>query len=208
MALVAYFLPLLLVLYKRLWREIPFLLFGLYWMLNGVVNLVDKITIFQPGTIEIIKVAYNTIDIPLVLLLVNYSTTSQSLKRYTRAAAPSFFGLEMVNFLLQGWNYNAAKYVMGLGLVLVLVAVVWVISLYMQKLEHSALEHALVFFHVSLFFAYGTFVIIYIFYYYVQITDSGIDNYLIYYFSSFVAVMIASYGYLVRKSSQAQLGKH
>lgn len=195
----------MLVGYKRLWSEIPFLLFGVYWTLNGLVNLMDQLTIFPPGTIETLKVAYNTIDIPLVLIWIRFSTDSRGLKQFTAWAAPAFLGVELVNFTLQGWSFSSAKYVMGLGLVLVLLAVVWGISLYMQKLEHSALEHALVFFHVSLFFAYGTFVIIYIFLYYVKIGDSRIDNYLIYYFSSLVAVGIASYGYLLRKSHQARI---
>ena len=71
----------------------------------------------------------------------------------------------------------------------------------MQKLEHTAKENAIVFMHVSWLFAYGTFVIIYIFEYYVKISGSEIDNFLIYYISSLIAVAIASIGFGIKNGT-------
>ena len=198
-ALIAFFLPILLVGLKRLWPEKPFLIFGVYWLISGMVNLVETFMVLPAGANETLKVALNTADIPLALAFIHYSTASFRLKRFTAYAAPLFFCAELVNFYWRGWHYDSGKYIMGVGILLVLIGVIWEISIYMHKLEHDANEHSMVFFHISLFFAYGTLVIIYVFYYYFEIRDAKIDNYLIYYFSSLVAILIASYGFLTRK---------
>lgn len=206
-ALWTFFIPFILVLIKRLWLEVPFLLFGIYWMLNGVVNIIDTMPVFSKPSLEMLKLVYNTIDIPLVLLFIFFSTASASLKRFISYAVPAFLLLELGNCWVQGWTLEAVKYVMGLGLLLVFVAVIWVISLYMQKLEHSVQENALLFFHVSLFFAYGTFIIIYIFYYFIKVSGSMIDNYLIYYFSTLIAVAISTFGYYLKTSARSQVNQ-
>lgn len=192
----AYFIPLAIVLFRQLWRENAFLLFGVYWSLNGLVNGIKRYDLATDDMKQLITLAYNLIDMPLVLGFLFLCSTSSGVRKYTQVAAPVLLLVGLINFFLQGWNYPAAKYVMGLGLLLVLIAVVWEIGNYTQKLEHSANEKALLYFYVSLFFAYGTFVIVYIFLYYVRIRDAAVDNYLIYYFSSLIAVVIASYGFL------------
>lgn len=199
LAITANFIPILLVLLKKLWKETPFLLFGLYWMLGGLVNILDKIPGISLHTLETITVVYNMLDVPIVLALLHYSTASANIRKFTKLTAPAFLLVQLVNFLMRGWNYDAAKYLLAIGLLLVLTVVVWEISLYMQKLVHNAHENAMIFIHVSLLFAYGTFVIIYIFDYYVRISDSSMDNFMIYYISSLVAIIIASFGFFLKK---------
>ena len=104
--------------------------------------------------------------------------------------------------MVKGWNYDAAKYVLAAGLLMVLYAVVWEISRYMHKLEHTRHEKAMVFIHVSFLFAYGTFIIIYIFDYYIKVGVSSMDNFIIYYISSLIAIIIASIGYLAKGSKR------
>jgi hypothetical protein len=199
-AIVANFIPLFLVLVKKLWKEIPFVLFGIYWMIGGIVNLLDIIPGLTQGSRETITVVYNMLDVPMVLALLYFSTASPAIRKFTRFTAPVFLAVQLVNFFSRGWNYDAAKYVMAVGLLLVLTVIIWEISLYMQKLEHTPQENAVIFIHVSLMFAYGTFVIIYIFDYYIQISNSGMDNFLIYYVSTLVAIIIASFGYLMKRT--------
>lgn len=199
-AIIANFIPLLLVLIKKLWKEIPFVLFGIYWMIGGIVNLLDVIPGLSQDSREIITVVYNMLDVPMVLALLYFSTTSTTIRKFTRFTAPVFLAVQLVNFFSRGWNYDAAKYVMAVGLLLVLTVIIWEISLYMQKLEHTPQENALIFIHVSLMFAYGTFVIIYIFDYYIKVSNSGMDNFLIYYVSTLVAIIIASFGYLMKRT--------
>jgi hypothetical protein len=107
-----------------------------------------------------------------------------------------------------GWVHESAKYVMAISLILILFLLFWEISLYMQKLEHSARENAMIFIHISWLFAYGTFVVIYIFEYYIKVSGSDIDNFLIYYISTLIAVTIASIAFSIRKGSGVPMKRY
>lgn len=202
LAITASFIPLGIVFFKKLWRERAFLLIAVYWAISGMVNMIDRIPGVSSRALDIITMVYNMLDIPLILLIIYYTTSSPSLKKFALVTSPSLLIIQLMNFLLKGWNYDSAKYVLAAGLAVVLAAVVWEISLYMQKLEHTRHEKAMVFIHVSLLFAYGTFIIVYIFDYYINTTGSSTENLIVYYVSTFIAIMIASVGYLAKSSKK------
>jgi len=200
-AIIASFIPIVLVLVKKLWKESAFLLIALYWVLSGMVNILDKTGIAKTA-MDLITIVYNMLDIPIVLGLIYFTTKSFRIKRFTMIAAPALLVAQLISFMVKGWNYDAAKYVLAAGLLMVIYAVVCELSLYMHKLEHTRHEKAMVFIHVSFLFAYGTFIIIYIFDYYIKVGTSSIDNFIIYYISSLIAIIIASIGYLAKGSSK------
>jgi hypothetical protein len=202
LAITANFLPLILVKVRRLWNQKAFLLFALYWAVSGVINVLDLIPGISKSQTELITVVYNMLDIPIVLAIIHYTTASFRIRKFTKVAAPSFLLLQLINFSVKGWHYDAAKYVLAIGLLLVLSVIVWEIYLYMSKLEHSNYEKAIIFIHVSLLFAYGTFVIIYIFDYVITIGNSSIGNFIVYYISTLIALAIASIGYLSAGASR------
>jgi len=201
MAIIASFIPIFLVLVKKLWKESAFLLIAFYWVLSGLVNVLDKIGIAK-NAMDLITIVYNMFDIPIVLGLIYFTTKSFRIKRFTMIAAPALLVAQLISFMVKGWNYDAAKYVLAAGLLMVIYAVVCELSLYMHKLEHTRHEKAMVFIHVSFLFAYGTFIIIYVFDYYIKVGTSSIDNFIIYYISSLIAIIIASIGYLAKGSSR------
>ncbi len=90
------------------------------------------------------------------------------------------------------------KYALGTGIVLVLVPVVWETIRYLQKIEHSNRQTAKIFIYAALLFEYATFIVIYIFDYFVESADTQ-DSFLVYYLSTLVAIFIASCGYLLFK---------
>lgn len=202
LAITANFIPLVLVRVKRLWNQKAFLLFALYWAVSGIINIMDLIPGISKSQSEIITVVYNMLDIPIVLAIIHYTTSSDKIRRFTKIASPSFLLLQLINFSVKGWHYDAAKYVLAIGLLLVLFVVVWEIYLYMSKLEHNNYEKAIIFIHVSLLFAYGTFVIIYVFDYLINIGNSSIGNFIVYYISTLIALAIASIGYFSAGASR------
>ena len=171
-------------------------------MVSGIVNLADKFPGISLPARDLITMIYNMIDIPILLWIIHYTTSSTLLKKFTLVASPSLLLGQLLNFLVNGWNYDAAKYILAVGLLTVLITVFWEISLYMQKLHHTRHEKSMVFIHVSLLFAYGTFIIVYIFDYYINTSGSSSDNLIIYYISTFIAVMIALVGYLAKSSKR------
>ncbi|MFM9907747.1 MAG: hypothetical protein ACKVOW_00290 [Chitinophagaceae bacterium] len=202
LAISVSFLPIALVSIKKLWREPAFLLMGFYWMLSGLVNLTDKVPSISHKSLDMITMIYNMVDIPIILWILSYTTASRNLKKFTRISSPILFLLQLLLFIVYGWNFDAAKYVLAGGLLAVLIAVVWEISLYMQKLEHTKHENSMIFIYVSLLFAYGTFIIVYIFDYYINVNSSSVDNLIIYYISTLIAVLIAAIGYFSKASSR------
>jgi len=196
-ALFASFIPMLLVLLKKLWTKKSFLLFGAYWTLSGIVNCIDFVPGITSRTREIVTVVYNMFDVPIVLTIIYMTTKSSRLIRFLRVSIPMYMALLLVNAIFNGIRYDAMKYMLAVGLGLVIMTILWEISRYLQKIEHSMYEKAMLFIHASLLFAYGTFIIIYIFDYYVTSTNKA-DNYLIYYISSLIAIGIAICGYLSR----------
>ena len=196
-AVGAYFVPILIVIFKRLWPLLPFLLFALYWLLGGLVNLIEFIPL-PKSAVELITVIYNMLDMPIVLGIFYFSTSSASIKKFTRIAMPAYALLILVNCLVRGLNYDALKYVLGLGLMLVLVSIVWEIILYLQKIKHSSQDKAMLLIYAAMLFEYGTYVVIYIFDYFLPGVSSTTDNFFVYYISSLVAISVAVCGFLTR----------
>lgn len=198
LAVIAYFIPIAIVLFNRLWKHTPFLLFASYWSLAGVVNLFD----FIPGiSIEFrnsLGALYNMIDIPFMLCIFYFTSSSEKIRQFSKYSCVTFILIESVNAYYNGINYQAIKYVLGIGVLLVLCIIISEIIFYLRKIEHSALEKALLFIYSALLFEYGTYVIIYIFEYFIA-GSSVIDNLLIYYISSLVAIIIACFGFIIKQ---------
>lgn len=196
-AVAAYFVPIVIVLIKKLWHVTPFVLFACYWLIGGVVNMVDFIPVSKRVT-EVFTVIYNTIDMPVVLAIIYMTTSSASIKKFTKIVGPAFAVLELVNLFVRGVNYDALKYTLALGLILVLTVILWEIILYLQRIEHTGLQKGLLFIYASLLFEYGTYIVIYIFDYYLEDASTTTDNFLVYYVSTVVAIIIATCGFLTK----------
>lgn len=197
-AVVSYFLPLLLVLLKRLWNDRFFMLFAVYWTAGGLINMMDLIPNFPQTANYTISVIYNILDIPFILTILYFTTSSILVRKFTSLAIVTAVATEIIGIVTNGVTYDALKYSLGLGIALVLVIVIWEILRYLQKVEHSNRQNAKIFIYAALLFEYATFILIYIFDYFVDSSDRA-DNFLIYYISSLVALFIASCGFLLFK---------
>jgi hypothetical protein len=199
LATVAYFVPALIVIFKKLWKDPYFLYLGLYWLAGALVNIVTEI----PGVpVEVISVLYNMVDIPFMLWILWYTSFSSSLAKILRVVIAAYIIVELVLVLIMGVNYDAIKYIMGVGVLLVLITLVWEITLYLQRMEHSNREKSMLFIYAALLFEYGSYTIVYIFDYFI-IPPNQVDTLLIYYSSSLVAISIACFGFLIKKNKKS-----
>lgn len=199
-ALITYFLPIVILLLRRTEVKNPLFLFSMYWCVNGVINLLEKLPWMNHVMLERLTVIYNMLDIPVVLAILWFATEVTRIKKFIRFAAPSLLGVQCVNFMIQGWNYQAATYVLGFSLLTVLVILFWEVYHYMSQLTHTTYQDSMIFMHASLLFAYGSFVIVFIFDYCIKI-GSPMDSYLIYYISTIIALMIALVGFTYKKNT-------
>ncbi len=197
LAIVAYFMPLLIVSFRKLWKATPFLLFALYWSVSGLVNLIDYIPVLGEKTIERISIVYNIFDMPMVLAIFYKTSSIRTIRRILRIALPVYLITCVINTILLGVNYDALKYILAIGLVMVLSVIIWEVIKHLQKVQHTSQEKGLLLVYGALLFQYGTYIIIYIFDYYLTAVSNVVDNFIIYYISTVVALIVAVLGYLI-----------
>lgn len=197
LAVALYFVPILIVLGKKLWPAVPFRLFAMYWLVAAIVNLVEFIPL-SAYAMELYTVIYNLLDIPLVLAVFYFSTTDTAVKKFTKIVAPALLLTGLVNCIIRGFTTDALEYVLGGELLIVLGVIIWEIILKLQKIKLTGHAKGLLLICAALFFEYGTFVVIYIFDYLLPGTSTSSDNFLVYYLSSLVALPVAICGFLIK----------
>jgi len=198
----AYFIPILIVLVKRVWYPVSFLLFAGYWLISGIINVLLLIPAVDIRITEKITVIYNMLDIPMVFGVIYFTTQSSGVRKFVKGGGVGFIILEVINACFRGLNSEALKYMLPIGLVLVLSVVTWEIILYLRKLEYSRWERRQIFIYAAFLFEYGTYIIIYIFDYHLPEFYERVDNFIIYYTSSVISTIIAICGFLIKDSNR------
>jgi hypothetical protein len=201
LATIAYFIPVVIILLKKIWKDSYFLFLGIYWLLGAVINSVTLIPGIGLPALEVITVIYNMVDVPFILWILWYTSSSSLLARILKVIIALYLITEVIVVLKLGVNYEAIKYVMGAGVLLVLITLVWEIALYMQRMEHNNREKSMLFIYAAFLFEYGSYTIVYIFDYYIIPSDQ-VDKFLIYYISMLIAIMIACLGFLIKKNTR------
>ena len=192
------------MLVKKLWKDPCFLFLGIYWLIGGIMNMITSTPGISSSSLEMITVIYNMLDIPLILGILWYTSASSSLARFLKIVIIIYSVVELILVFQQGVHYDSIKYIIGLGVLLVMIALVLEITFYLQHVEHSNRERSMLFIYAALLFEYGSYTIIYIFDYFIIPADA-VDKLLIYYSSTLVAVAIACFGFMLRKTTRESL---
>ncbi len=195
-AVASYFVPILIVLMKKAWRDQFFLLFAVYWCVGGTINVFDVVPGVSKHLLHNITIFYNMLDIPFMLGILYFTTTYNFIRKTAGAGIALLLLVQVISIIKGGISYDSQKYALGVGVALVLCIVAMEIIRYMQKIEHSTRQNAKMFVYAALLFEYATFIVIYIFDY-ILISEDRTDNFIIYYISTLVAILIASCGFLL-----------
>jgi len=162
-----------------------------------LANLVEYMHLSHQA-LDLYTVIYNLLDIPIVLTIFYSSTSSPVVKKFTKIVAPVLLAAGLVNCIIRGFNTDSLEYVLGGELLIVLAVIVWEIILKLQQIRLTGPVKGLLLIYAALFFEYGTFVVIYIFDYFLPGTSTTTDNFLVYYLSSLVALPVAICGFLTK----------
>lgn len=195
-AVASYFVPILIVLMKKAWRDQFFLLFAVYWCVGGMINVFDVVPGVSKHLLHNITIFYNMLDIPFMLGILYFTTTYNFIRKTAVAGIALLLLVQVISIIKGGISYDSQKYALGVGVALVLCIVAMEIIRYMQKIEHSTRQNAKMFVYAALLFEYATFIVIYIFDY-ILISEDRKDSFIIYYISTLVAILIASCGFLL-----------
>jgi hypothetical protein len=136
------------------------------------------------------------LDIPFILGILYFTTSYNFIRKTAVAGIALQLLVQLISIIKGGISYDSQKYALGFGVLLVICIVSLEIIRYMQKVEHSTRQNAKMFVYAALLFEYATFIVIYVFDYIIVAQDRK-DNFIIYYVSTLVAIVIASCGFIL-----------
>lgn len=180
---------------KKYWNDKFLRLFGIYGLAAAFLNLLDLFRI--PWVfIEKVNVLYNILDIPFVIFILYQITRSNLVKQMMKGAMIIYFILQVASLVKWGWGYESIKYSLGYGIVMIIMFSGYLLTTYVRKMKLTKLHIAHMILLGSLLFNYGSFVVIYIFDFYVQNYNMA-DNLMLYYISSIISMTMVTAGLFV-----------
>lgn len=186
------FVPMVLFWLKRLAPDKSYFFIALFWLINGV-TYTPEIFHWQwyRAVSNDITLLYNLIDTPLILLIFYFSFK----KKIFQWLFCGFILFEVFMIMWKGYNFDSNTPIIGLGSLISLILNIWGISMFFQKMQHSAFENVLAFVNAGFIFYYGLFTVIYIFNYinFSKVTLPYVT--FINYLSITIATGLISYGY-------------
>ena len=195
MAIVLCFVPLLLLWFKKLLHEKTYLFTALYWTANGIMNMPEWLGLSQNHVLQYqVTLLYNLLDAPMVLLVFLFSSTGKK-RKYILLITRLFILFELIMLVWKGYNISSSTVIIGVGAFLAITLSIIGVLEYLQKIEHTSNENTMVFIYASFLFAYGIFIVIYLFSYLKIAESEPADNFFIYYISVFLSSCLTCFGF-------------
>ncbi len=191
-SIIACFIPVIVLIIRKLWKESIYTLIATYWLINGLINITTLFGIpVDPVTDDYITLTANYMDVPMVLFIF-YVASEGMRKNIIRITLITFIAFEICITAIKGFNYDSVTIILGASLVIIIVfGIVGIVS-YLAKIEHTPQENAMVFVYSSFLFFYGSFVIVYVFSYLTH-KASDEDTFLLYYLELLIASIPSIY---------------
>jgi hypothetical protein len=208
LAAVSFFIPILLLLAKRLIQNKTLIWFGLYWCWNGLVNLACSIEMFEQLTAAKILVRlYNLADIPLTLFILYTTTPVAGIKKSLKKILLPLLCVEIATAIISLFTNAFEMIVVFAGVLLVLYYVLWTIIAYSQKKSFSQWHTSYQYIYYALLFEYATAVITVIYSYIIPQKANTDERFAIFYISIIIAIATASAGILTYREKEKSLQK-
>jgi len=211
LAIALCFVPFLFLGFKKVRQVTTYKVLGVYWLLNGLVNLPHIAPIQQAGIRDFFTRFsdwYDLADAPLMLLIFALASTGKWRKQLLLVLSGLVAG-EAIFLLAKGYTY-CWPVIIFVGVLLVLVYSVIGLWQFFKQMEHDRFENSMVFVYAALIFAYGTYLIIFLLSYLPKSTGGYDlqDSYLMYYISLALAAVLTcagiwSYGLRNRRRAKA-----
>ena len=197
LAITLCFVPFLFLGFKKVRQVNTYRAIGIYWFLNGLVNLPMLRPIQQEGIRNFFvrfSAWYDLADAPLMLLVLALASSGPLRKQVFLVLAGLIAG-EAILLIEKGYTYSWPV-IIGAGVVLVLTYSVVGLWQYLKKMEHDRFENSMAFVYAALLFAYGTYLIIFLLSLLPKSSNTYNlqDSYLMYYISLSLAAVLTSAG--------------
>jgi len=199
-ATISLFLPVAAIVYYKLYQHRSLAALLASYAITGLYNLISEGLIPLPDAFQNgFGVINNYLDVPLTLTALLFFCPIKQKQRPVHIITALFVGYEIVIACLYGLQPKAVVYIMGPGLILVLVYAFYLFSRHIKiTIEHGKNAGRTIML-VAILFAYGCYALVYYFYY-IQRTPFVADTFLLYFISTLMSSVIMTIGlHLIRK---------
>ena len=201
-ATISFFLPFIVLLIKKLVPHRIYIWFARYWMLAGTVNLLFVSEPFTNSRVmTVTERVFNLADAPFMLFILYKTIHIEAIKTSIKKMLPAFLCASLLVTVITQLQDYAETLMVGLGLAVILLYIVWIISHYIKGVKYYSAEHTLQFIYYALLFEYGISVVTFIFSYMIPEKSNMHDSFFVYHISVIISVSLASYGLLLHKEN-------
>ena len=183
---IALSLPVILIIWFRLYTNKSFLALGIHYLLAFIYNLMTAGLL--PATISLrrnVAITNNFADVPLLLIFLLFFTSSWRLSKQLVAGLGAFIVFELISIIITGFSITSTTIVLGPG-ILIIVSFSFYFFLKHIQVQDSPAEAGKIVMLSSLLFSYGIYSMIYIFHYILKLPYIE-DVFLVYYLVTIIA---------------------
>ena len=192
-----FFVPIILVTFKNLFRNKTILWFAVYWFWSGLINILCSLECMSDTlALSIIERFYNLLDTPVMLFIMYKTTEVTGIRKSLHKILLPFIVLEIIMLVITGFNIGMESALVFCGVLVVLFFLLWTIISYSKQTSYNGSLISYQYIYYALFFEYAISIITVIYSYILPANADNADNFLIYHISTIVAIATASAGIL------------
>lgn len=206
LAAACFFIPVILVTVRNLFRNKLLLWFAVYWFWAGLINVLCSTEIIgNTLALNIVERIYNLLDIPIILFIIYRTTDIESIRKSLKKILIPLLTLEVVILTATGFSNEMETALVFCGVLLVLFYISWTIISYARKTSFKDYSISYQCIYYGLLFEYTISIIIVIYSYMIPHRSNNDDNFLIFHLSTIITIATASAGILAYKEEKPGL---
>ena len=190
---VAFLLPPIIIFYSRLFN-ISLLALIAYFLLVATYNLMgENLIVVSAEARKTTGVIANYLDVPLMLISMLMFCTEKWKKNMITTTVILFLVYELVIFLQYRIHPDSSKYIMGPGIIVVLLFSLYFFLLHIKNTIVHGKGIGKTLMTAGILFAYGCYFLVYVFAYIIK-TSERADVFIIYYVASIIFSLLVAAG--------------
>jgi hypothetical protein len=171
---------------------------SIYYLVAGIYNLISQNIFNAPVWFaRPLGIAVNLLDAPLMLLFLTFFSTSPAMTKRITWAIVVFISFEAVILLIDGFNVNAIRVILGpdIAVVIALSFFFFQRNVRLAITNSKSLGKAIM--TSSILLSYTIFTVVYVFYYLLKNRQYQKDSELVYYVISILSALLMSAGVII-----------
>ena len=192
------FIPIVLILFFKLFRHRSFFALSIYYLLPGIYNLAQEHLItLPPKFYHYFGLINNLLDAPLMLVFLCFFSYSSLMTKRIRLGIYFFLLFEVIVLVITGLNVKAITTILGPGILAILPFSFFLFlrQVRLTIIQQKALGKALMI--SSVLSSYIIYLLIYLFYYVLKTPNVHDDVVLMYYVVSLLSTLLMSSGLII-----------